>query len=109
MKAVTLYELPGLKSVEIIRAVLQQMPPPDPRMGGGGSVGEIRARCKVLDELDALPPGATSMLLEDDRHATLCRALNSFQFGLASKDLLKVIDGILETKAPVPRDVPETR
>lgn len=90
MKTIQLRESP-IKSVEIIRPVVERPPQ-------GANVGEIRARCRVLDALDALTPDSLVLTLEDADYATLTRAVNGFQFGLASKDLLAVLDDILEAK-----------
>jgi len=93
VKAIPLRESPGMKTVEIIKAVLE-------RPAQGVNVGELRARCRVLDALDKVPQAATEMLLEDADHDTLKRAVNTFVFGLASKELLAVVDDILEAKSP---------
>jgi hypothetical protein len=91
MKTIPLRESPGLKTVEIIKAVLE-------RPAQGAALSELRARCRVLDALDKAPPGATRMYLEDADHDTLVRAVNTFVFGLASKELLAIVDDILEAK-----------
>ena len=93
MKAIPLRESPGLKTSEIIKTVLE-------RPAQGVNVGELRARCRVLDALDRVPPEATRMYLEDADHDTLARAVNTFVFGLASKGLLVIVDDILEAKPP---------
>jgi hypothetical protein len=89
MKLVVLREQPGLKSVEIIRTVIE-------RPANGASVSELRARCRVLDALDKALSGAASLTLEDADHATLAKAVNGFQFGIATKELLTIVDDILE-------------
>lgn len=101
MKLVPLYDLPGgIKSLGIIRQVLEIAPPPGPGRPGGIDVGSMRARCRVLDALDAVAPDATELRLEDADHAMLVRAINDFPFGVANANLLKVLDGVLEAKAP---------
>jgi hypothetical protein len=91
MKAIPLREFAGLKTSEIIKTVLE-------RPAQGVNVGELRARCRVLDALDNVPPGATRINLEDADHDTLVRAVSTFVFGLASKELLAIVDDILEAK-----------
>src|SRR5260370_170606 len=83
LKTVPLRESPSLKTVEIIKAVLE-------RPTQGAVVSELRARCRVLDALDRVPPDATELYLEDADHDTLVRAVNTFVFGLASKELLAI-------------------
>lgn len=91
MKLVPLRDTPGLKATDIIRTVIER-----PSMGAG--VAELRARCRVLDALDKAPAGAASLTLEDADHATLAKAVNGFAFGIATKDLLTIVDDILEAK-----------
>jgi hypothetical protein len=91
MKAIPLRESPGLKTSEIIKTVLE-------RPAQGVNIGELRARCRVLDALDKVPPDATRFYLEDADHETLVRAVNAFTFGIATKDLLVIVDDILEAK-----------
>jgi hypothetical protein len=93
MKLIPLRNVPGLKATEIVRAVIE-------RPSNGASVSELRARCRVLDALDKALPGAASLTLEDADHATLAKAVNGFQFGIATKELLTIVDDILEAKEP---------
>lgn len=93
MKTVPLRESPSLKTVEIIKAVLE-------RPTQGAVVSELRARCRVLDALDRVQPDATELYLEDADHDTLVRAVNTFVFGVATKDVLAIVDDILEAKPP---------
>lgn len=92
MKTIQLRESP-IKTIDVIRPVIERPPQ-------GANIGEIRARCRVLDALDALAPDSAALMLEDADYATLARAVNGFQFGMASKDLLAVLDDILEAKGP---------
>jgi hypothetical protein len=94
MKLVPLRESPGLKTTEIIRTVIERP------SGNGAGVSELRARCRVLDALDKPPPCVASLILEDADHATLAKAVNGFQFGIATKELLAIVDDILEAKEP---------
>jgi hypothetical protein len=91
LKAIPLRESPGLKTSEIIKTVLE-------RPAQGVNVGELRARCRVLDALDKVSSEATRFHLEDADHETLVRAVNAFTFGIATKDLLMIVDDILEAK-----------
>lgn len=88
MKVIRLKELPGLKTTDIIRAVIE-------RPANGCGLTELRDRCRILDALDKSPPDATALDLEDADHETLVRALNTFQFGMATRDLLSILDDIL--------------
>lgn len=100
MKAVPLYEFPsGIKSVGVLRQVLEVAPPQR-----GVNVGDMRARCRVLDLLDKVPDGGAVLVLEDADHATLVRAVNEMQWAVANPSLLKIIDGILEAKEPAKDD-----
>lgn len=99
MKLVPLYDLPGgIKSLAVIRQVLEIAP-----AQRGVNVSDMRARCRVLDVLDAVGLDATQLVLEDADHGTLVRATNDFHFAIATPNLLKVLDGVLEAKGP-PKD-----
>ena len=63
------------------------------------SVAEIRARVKVLDKLDALDPDADTLVLEDAEHVTLKKGVEEFPWQQASRELLELIDDVLEAKA----------
>jgi hypothetical protein len=62
------------------------------------TVAEIRARVKVLDVLERLEPDADSMVLEDADHQTLKNAIESFPWQQAGRDILEIIDDVLEAK-----------
>lgn len=89
MKTVVLRELPTVKSIDLIKTVLE-------RPGVTGlSVSDIRKRIRVLDVIEKLEPGAAKLDLEDGDHDTLRAAVLGFSYGGASKDLLTVIDDIV--------------
>ncbi len=94
MKAIPLLTLPALKTIDLIRTVASAPPQ------GGMTLETVRARCRVLDPLDMLPENATELLLEDGDYQTLVMALKAFQFGVATKDILTVSDGILGATTP---------
>jgi len=92
MKLVPLLELPGLKTTEIIKAVIEHPP-------GGANAASMKAGVRVLDALDkSVTP--TGLLLEDADHALLAKEVAAFPFNIRSKDLLTIIDGIVEAKEP---------
>jgi len=102
VKAIKLYDLDGLKTTDVIRSVISRPPQPNPRMGiaGGLTIADIRARCRVEDELDKLTPDAATLLLEDADHATTVCAFNDFPWGASNKNLLAIIDAVLDAKEP---------
>lgn len=77
-----------ITTADVIRAVANQ-----PGSGGGVSVTDLRKRVRLLDAVDAAENGFVR--LEDADHEFLARLVNNFQFGLASRELLAVVDGIL--------------
>lgn len=101
MKEVPLYDLPGMKSVHIIRQALELAPQPGAGRAGGINIADMRARCRVLDLLDGFPIEAVKLTLEDSDHSTLVRAINDMQWAVATPSLLKIIDGVLEAKEAV--------
>lgn len=72
-------------TVDIIKIIIER-----PLQGIG--LVEMRARCRVLDAVAALPPDAASLTLEDADYATLERCTQNFQFGVASRELLAIVD-----------------
>lgn len=62
------------------------------------SVPEIRARVKVLDALERLDDGADSIVLEDAEHATLKKGVEDFPWQQASREILDIIDDVIEAK-----------
>lgn len=65
--------------------------------GRGITVDEMRKRIKIMDMLDEMV--RLSLDVEDEQFKLIVAAVNSFPFGVAHKDLLAVIDGILEAPA----------
>lgn len=102
MKAVRLCNLDGLKTIDVIRSVINQPRQPNPRKGtaGGLTIADIRARCRVEDEIDKLGPDADTLLLEDADHGTLVHAFNDFTWGASNKKVLAIIDAVMEAKEP---------
>lgn len=90
MKLIPLREFPGLTTAEIVKTVTERTQ--------GALVSEIRARVRVQDALAKAP--VDGFLLEDGDHKTLVDAVNAFPFGMANRDLLTIIDDILDAKEP---------
>lgn len=68
----------------------------------GIRVDEMRRRIRILD---AVAKSEDHILLEDEDHKLLKTIMEQFPFSVARKELLAVIDGILEAPdwvAPVP-------
>lgn len=95
MKLIPLREFPGLKTAEIIRTVIE-------RPAQGATVATMRAGVRVLDAIERLQINANPdrLLLEDNDHATLVSAINGFTFGMVSKDLLTIVDDVVNAQAP---------
>lgn len=70
---------------------------------GGILVDEVRQRVRILDALNAQDENGPGLLLEDADHDLLKRLINQFPFGMANADLLRIIDDVLDAKAPPPR------
>ena len=99
MKLIELRVMVSLKSVELIKAIVEQPPAPVPGRPGGLGMEEITARARLLKALrkNVTPAG---LLLEDNDHKTLVDAAASFRFGLASEDLDQILCDIREAKEP---------
>jgi hypothetical protein len=64
----------------------------------GMNLTQMRSRIRVLDAIDAA--GDKAIMLEDSDYSTLTEAINGMPWALASRDLLAVIDGILNASKP---------
>lgn len=64
----------------------------------GMNLTQMRSRIRVLDALDAA--GDKPIELEDSDFNTVTEAINGMPWALANRDLLAVIDGILNSKKP---------
>lgn len=95
MKLIPLKEFPGLKTTEIIKAVIERPGP------NGVGVSEFAGRIRVLKALETATPDRLS--LEDADHATLVGAVNQFRFGMVSVELAEIVDDIMNAKEP-PKD-----
>jgi len=92
MKLIPLREFPGLKTAEIIKTVIE-------RPNQGATVAAMRTGVRVLDALEK-NTDAEKLLLEDADHAALAAAVNGFTFGIISKDLLTIVDDVINAQAP---------
>jgi len=72
------------------KSVLQQVVNTNPR---GMLLDEMRRRIAILDLLEA---AKVHLLLEDRDHTFVCDALRNFAWGVAHRDLMAVIDHVLE-------------
>lgn len=85
-----------VSSLSIIRLVATNSP------GRAIGVEEMRRRVRILDALDATRHDAEFLLLEDDDARTLSDAMNGFPWSSASKNLLTIIDDVIQAEsAPV--------
>lgn len=64
----------------------------------GATISVMRAHIRVLDALDKLEAAATELQLEDQDHATLVNAVSATTFTVANRDLLSVIEDIVNAK-----------
>lgn len=94
MRAITLHTFADVNSAEVIKAVIS-------RPAQGATIDAISLGCRVLDAIDR-NAGATTLSLEDADHAYLVGVLKEFRFGMVSRDLLTIVNSILN--APVPTD-----
>ena len=88
MKRITLRNSGTNQSIPTFRLIMEHSPQKPL------SVPEIRARVKVLDALEEA--SGNTLVLEDAEHATLKAAMESFPWQQASRDLLVLIDDVIE-------------
>ena len=71
-------------------------------------IDKMRRRIRILDAIESAPPDAPHMLLEDADWEVLKEAVNDFPWAVAHKDLMHIIDGVLNAKdAPAIASVPQ--
>lgn len=73
------------------RSVLKQVMNASPK---GMLLDEMRKRIKIMDALDEM--ARLTLDVDEEQFKLITGALINFQFGVAHKDLLAVIDAVLE-------------
>lgn len=92
MKSVPLREFSGLKTTEVIKGVIERPP-------RGATISSMRSGVRLLDAMEK-NTDKENLILEDADHAALVSSINEFSFGLVSKDLLTILEDILNASAP---------
>jgi regulator of extracellular matrix RemA (YlzA/DUF370 family) len=87
MKTIQLVNSGSIRAAEVIAAAVSTSTQ-------GIRVDEIRRRVRILDAVDGKTEGPVE--LEDADHQKLVEIINSYPFAIASRDLLAVIDGIVQ-------------
>jgi hypothetical protein len=103
LKYIPLTEKDGLKTAEIIEAVL--------RYGGreGIAFDEMRKRSRVWDALDA-NRDPCGLLLEDADADLLISLIKRFPFANASREVVRMVEAITDAKAPpAPIDIKKAK
>jgi len=83
--------LPGLNTVEVIKIVAKQP------IDKGVTFEEMRNRLRVLDVAEAANEETTELKFEDSDYTLLTKLTREFRFGTVSRELMNIIDGILES------------
>lgn len=65
----------------------------------GVSIDEMRKRVRVLDAIET-NTDKVALVLEDADHKTLLEGLNEVQWSVSSKEVLTIIDEVINAKAP---------
>ena len=78
-----------LSSLEVFAAVAEKSPH-QPL-----SIADMRQRVRILDAIEKADGGGT-LLLEESEHKALCQALEAFPWSSATRELLTVIDDVLD-------------
>lgn len=92
MKLIPLRETETFKTIDVIKTVIE-------RPSRGAGIAAIRSGVRVLDALDQA--SKTELCLEDSDYAVLVGSINEFTFAIVSRDLLAVLDDIINAKAPI--------
>ena len=95
MKYIELIKTGSFSTVETITVVAKQTQK-------GITVDEMRLRCRILDAVEKADP--THGLIEDADHKLLVSLMKTFPFAVADKDLLGIIDAVINAKDAAVRD-----
>lgn len=87
MKSVALPDFATFKTRDVIRQIIEAVPP----QSGGIGLADMRHRLKLLDKLDAADE---TLWLEDAEHEALVRLLHGFPFGVVHPELARIADAI---------------
>ena len=87
------------KKIETLGVLKTILGAPAPQ---GINIAGIRTRVRLLDKLEFVPVDAVSFELEDADHSDLSHILSGHTYGAASRELLAIIDDVLQAKAPPP-------
>jgi hypothetical protein len=90
MKAIPIRSEGDVTTVAIVRGVVEAAP-------NGINVAQMRSRIRILDALDK---ASEAILLEDADHAVLAEAVNGALWTKADRNVMRIIDDILEAGAP---------
>ena len=91
MKIILLIDHGVFKARDIIRQIAQT-----PQQNVALSLEDVAKRCRVIDALDRQQ--GDMLRLEDADWDTLSRAADTFPYGVAHPDLLRVVKAIKEAK-----------
>ena len=72
--------------------------------GQGITPDEMRKRIRILDALDA-EPVAINVELEDADWSLLCTLTKNFKFGRATREILAIVDDILNAETAAEKTV----
>lgn len=100
MKSIKFTEYETFKTRDVIRTIIEIVPP----KSGGVSAQEMRSRIRLLDRLDAAT--GDTLELEDADHARLVHILSEFKFGVVHRELSTIIDAIETAQEPPVQNQP---
>lgn len=86
MKSIKLEKFEEVTSAEVLKGIVEMVP-----RGQGVSIGDMRWRLKMIDQIDA---SDSELLIEDADYDKLNAMVVDFPFGIVSADLVKIADAV---------------
>ena len=93
MRHIALRKATSFSTIEVLKEVLLR---PGPQ---GVSVDEMRERLRLL-ELVRAAEGMPVLELDNADYQLILTMLEGFRFGMVTKELVDIVDGILESSPP---------
>lgn len=97
MKFIPFRTFSEFKTRDLLRIVATQCQ-------NGARVDELRKRVRLLDAVEAAPDDAAGIEIEDADQELMARLMSEYPWALASRDLLTIIDDVVQAKAPPPKE-----
>src|SRR5262245_17831611 len=97
MRQIVLRTGGAFTTLKVLREVLQ-VPGP-----AGVNIDEMRERLRLLQVIEHHPPMEKVLELDEGDYEQLVQLIKNFRFGMVTRDLIDIVDGILGPPPMAPR------